>query len=601
MAKELRFDGRVAIVTGAGNGLGRAHACLLAARGARVVVNDLGGSTTGDGKSSSAADAVVEQIRAAGGEAVANYDSVEDGASIVDAAIAAFGRVDIVVNNAGILRDVSFHKMTEEDWSLVHRVHVLGAFCVTHAAWPHMREQQFGRVIFTSSASGLYGNFGQANYASAKLAQLGLANTLAVEGRKYGILVNTIAPIAGSRMTESILPKEVVDALAPEAVSPLVAYLAHESSEVTGELFEVGGGHFCKVRLQRTSGQTWRIGRAIDPEMVRDAWPVITRFDEHAKTLHSLADSTAEVIENVKRGPSRGGNEFIDLDAALGYEADPTTSRYDEKDLAIYALAIGAGGDPVAPNSVALTYEGSPKFRAFPTYAVVPALAAIMDPMRQGKRLPGMNYGVERLLHGEHYLELRRPLPRHATLEHRAKVENIWDKGKGAVVVTSVRTLDESGDELAYNEITSFVRGAGGWGGERGPSADVNVPPDRAPDRVTEEQTARNQALLYRQAGDWNPLHADPAFARAFGFDQPILHGLCTFGFSVRHVIADFAPGGDPAAFKSVKVRFTESVFPGETLVTEMWTESPTRVVFRTRVKERDVVVISNAAVEFVG
>src|SRR6201995_4452076 len=222
---DLRFDGRVAIVTGAGNGLGRAHALLLASRGAKVVVNDLGGGATGAGKASAAADKGGEEIKAGGGDAVANYDSVEDGAKIVQCALDTWKRIDIVVNNAGILRDTSFQKMTQDDWDLIYRVHVLGAFRVTKAAWDHMREAGFGRIIFTASAAGIYGNFGQANYAMAKLGLVGLSNTLAIEGKKKNVFVNTIAPIAGSRLTETVLPKELTEALKPEFVSPLVAYL----------------------------------------------------------------------------------------------------------------------------------------------------------------------------------------------------------------------------------------------------------------------------------------------------------------------------------------------------------------------------------------
>src|SRR5437870_5476086 len=218
---EIRFDGRVAIVTGAGGGLGKSHALLLASRGAKVVVNDLGGSFTGLGRSSAAADQVVDAIKAAGGDAVASHDSVEDGDKIVKTAIDAFGRLDIVINNAGILRDVSFAKMTQQDWDLVYKVHVLGAFRVTHAAWPYLRDQGYGRIIMTASAAGIYGNFGQANYAMAKLGLVGFANTLAHEGRKRNVLVNTIAPIAGSRLTETVLPKELTGALKPEYVSPL--------------------------------------------------------------------------------------------------------------------------------------------------------------------------------------------------------------------------------------------------------------------------------------------------------------------------------------------------------------------------------------------
>src|SRR5258708_30664508 len=209
---DLRFDNRVAIVTGAGNGLGRAHALLLASRGAKVVVNGLGGGHTGGGRSSAAADKVVDEIKAAGGDAVANYDAVEDGAKIVQSALDSFKRVDIIVNNAGILRDTSFPKMTQDDWDLIYKVHVLGSFRVTHAAWPHMRDAGYGRVIMTASAAGIYGNFGQANYSMANLGLHGFAQPPSLQAEQRGVHVNTIAPIAGSRMTETILPPDLVAA-----------------------------------------------------------------------------------------------------------------------------------------------------------------------------------------------------------------------------------------------------------------------------------------------------------------------------------------------------------------------------------------------------
>gem|GEM_PF-3036354 len=193
MSESLRFEDKVVIVTGAGGGLGRAHALLFARHGARVIVNDLGGSAHGEGANASAADRVVAEIHACGGQAVANHDSVTDGDKIVQNALDAFGRVDVVVNNAGILRDKSFAKMEDADWDLVYRVHIEGAYKVTHAAWPHLREQNYGRVIFTSSTSGIYGNFGQSNYGMAKLGLYGLTRTLALEGRKNNILVNAIA------------------------------------------------------------------------------------------------------------------------------------------------------------------------------------------------------------------------------------------------------------------------------------------------------------------------------------------------------------------------------------------------------------------------
>jgi 3-hydroxyacyl-CoA dehydrogenase/3a,7a,12a-trihydroxy-5b-cholest-24-enoyl-CoA hydratase len=596
MADELRFDGRVAIVTGAGNGLGRSHALLLARRGAKVVINDLGGSHTGGGKSSAAADAVVEEIRAGGGEAVANYDSVEDGAAIVKSAIDAFGRVDIVVNNAGILRDVSFQKMTADDWDLVYRVHVLGAYRVTAAAWPHLREQKYGRVVFTSSAAGIYGNFGQANYSMAKLGLVGFASTLALEGKKNNVVVNTIAPIAGSRMTETVLPKDLLDSLKPEFVSPLVAWLCHEGNTDSGGLFEVGGGFMGKLRWERTAGTTFRLGRGFGPEQVKARWGEITDFAKSERPA-SVTESMAPIMANVEAGPSKGGNDFIDVDAALGYQFPEYTSRYDERDLALYALGVGASRNPVDATDLQYVYELNEGFQALPTYAVVPVVNGILDMGRRGETAPGLNFGLDRILHGEQYTELLRPLPAKQKLTHRARVKAIYDKGKGAVVVNETKSYDEDGELLAINEVTTFVRGAGGWGGDRGPSADVNVPPDRAPDAVLEDKTSDSQALLYRLSGDWNPLHADPGFAGAFGYAKPILHGLCSFGYAGRHVLKAFTDG-DTRRFKSIKVRFADTVFPGETLVTEMWKESDTRVVFRCKVKERDKVVISNAAVE---
>ncbi|HJL14567.1 MAG TPA: SDR family NAD(P)-dependent oxidoreductase [Sandaracinaceae bacterium LLY-WYZ-13_1] len=594
---ELRFENRVVVVTGAGGGLGRSHALAFASRGAKVVVNDLGGSAHGEGAGSAMADAVVAEIREAGGEAVASYDSVEDGARIVETALDAFGRVDVVVNNAGILRDVSFHKMTDEDWDLVYRVHVKGSYAVTKAAWPHLREQRYGRVVMTASAAGIYGNFGQANYAMAKLGLTGFANTLAVEGRKRGVLVNTVAPIAGSRLTETVLPDELVAALDPASVSPLVLWLCHESCEETGGLFEVGGGYFGKLRWERAPGRLYRTGRTITPEDVRASWAQITDFTEGEHPA-SIAESMAPIMDNVQRGPSKGGNEHIDVDEALGWEFPEVTSTYDERDLALYALGVGAArDDATGDGALSLVYEGHGKFAALPTYGVIPAINVILEMAKKGVTAPGLRYGLDRVLHGEQYTELKRPLPPRATLTHRARIADIFDKGKGALVVTAIESFDEDGELLVVNRTTTFVRGAGGWGGDRGPSGEANAPPERAPDAVVEERIPESQALLYRLSGDWNPLHVDPSFAQAFGFDRPILHGLCTFGYAGRHVIAEMAPDGDPRLFRSIQARFAKNVFPGDTLVTEMWKEGDRRVVFRCKVKERDEVVLSHASV----
>jgi len=295
MTDQLRFDGRVVVITGAGNGLGRSYALFFGARGAKVLVNDLGGGRHGDGRSSEAANTVVNEIRALGGTAAANFDSVEEGGSIVAAALDQFGTVDILINNAGILRDSSFHKMSQEDWQRILRVHLHGSFAVTHAAWPVLRAKGYGRVLFTSSGAGIYGNFGQANYSAAKLGLYGLANTLAIEGRSKGIHVNTIAPIAGSRLTETILSPEQVAALKPEYVTPLVAWLCHHSCTETGGLFEVGAGYCAKLRWERTRGHVFAGGGGLTPEDVVDHWAAITDFSE-AEHPSRIEDTFAQVL-----------------------------------------------------------------------------------------------------------------------------------------------------------------------------------------------------------------------------------------------------------------------------------------------------------------
>jgi len=300
MPKELRFDNKVVIVTGAGGGIGRVYALAFASRGAKVVVNDLGGSTSGEGKSSKAADVVVEEIKKAGGQAVPNYDSVEDGEKIVKTALDNYGKVDILINNAGILRDASFMKMTEKDWDLVHKVHMKGAYSVTRAAWNHMRDNNFGRIIMTSSAAGLFGNFGQANYSAAKLGLVGFAKALAIEGEKKNIRVNSIAPMAGSRMTESILPPDLLQALKPEFIAPLVLYLCHESCTETGSIFEVGLGWISKLRWQRTEGAFLDIKKTPTPEDVATNWEKITEFNANSSFPSSASDSFSLVTTRLQ-------------------------------------------------------------------------------------------------------------------------------------------------------------------------------------------------------------------------------------------------------------------------------------------------------------
>jgi NAD(P)-dependent dehydrogenase (short-subunit alcohol dehydrogenase family) len=253
---DLGFDGKVAIITGAGGGLGRSHALDLAKRGALIVVNDLGGASDGTGHSETAAQKVVDEISAAGGEAVASYDSVatpEGGANIVKTAVDSFGRVDIIINNAGILRDTSFKNMTPDQLNPVLDVHLRGAFYVTQPAWQLMRDQGYGRIVNTSSGAGIFGNFGQTNYGAAKMGLVGFTRVLAVEGAKNNIKANAIAPVAKTRMTEELLGA-AADRLAPELVTPVVTYLAHEDCPVSGEAYAAGAGRFARIFIASTPG-----------------------------------------------------------------------------------------------------------------------------------------------------------------------------------------------------------------------------------------------------------------------------------------------------------------------------------------------------------
>ena len=253
----IRFDQRVAVVTGAGGGLGRAHALLLASRGAQLVVNDLGGMLNGAGAGSAAADQVVAEIQAAGGSAVANYDNIaspEGARSLIQSAISSYGRVDVLINNAGILRDKSLAKMDAADFASVVAVHLMGSAWCSQAALGHMQGQGYGRIVMTTSAAGLYGNFGQTNYGAAKLGLVGLMNSLKLEGRKYNILVNTIAPVALTRMTEALPFAAMLKEASPERVSAAVAYLASEVCDFTGEIVAAGAGYFARVQMMESAG-----------------------------------------------------------------------------------------------------------------------------------------------------------------------------------------------------------------------------------------------------------------------------------------------------------------------------------------------------------
>lgn len=592
----LRFDGKVVIVTGAGGGLGREYALEFGKRGASVVVNDLGGGRAGEGRGARMADEVVAEIKKSGGKAVANYDSVEDGEAVVKTAIDNFGRVDVVVNNAGILRDKSFGKMTDLDWDLIQRVHLRGSFLVTRAAWPHMRKNAFGRIIMTSSNSGVYGNFGQANYSAAKLGLVGLSNTVAKEGAKYNINCNALVPTAGSRLTEDVMPAEVFEALKPEYAVPMVVYLCHESCTDTGGLFEAAAGWFGQLQWYRSNGAV--LGTKATAEQVRDHWEQVTSMSgSKHMTNQDVMASLVEAVQNAPATPAKSaptGSSRTNPALAKAHKFDEVPFSYNAKDAILYALGVGAGIE----EDLKFVFESGEDFAVLPSFIVLPGFMATAG-LGEAQ---GLHVDLTRLLHGEQYIELLGPLPTEGKLVCQAKIAEVLDKGSGASVLLEVEMKSGEGKVVGRTQANVFLRGEGGFGGLRSsPIEKKTLPvPKRAPDAVVEQRTSVDQAALYRQgSGDYNPLHIDPNFAQLSGFKKPILHGLCSFGFSVRHVLRRFA-NNDPSKIAAVKARFSKPVVPGQTLQTQMWKEGD-RVHFQTTVKETGEVAISGAYVQMRG
>ncbi len=297
----IRFDDKVAVVTGAGGGIGKEHAIELAKRGAKVVVNDLGGSVDGSG-ASNAANEVVELIKSEGGEAIANGASVTDLEAVkamVAQTMKEWGRIDILVNNAGILRDKSFHKVTLDDFNLVMDVHFQGSLNCTHTIFPIMREQEYGRIIFTSSSSGVFGNFGQTNYGSAKMAMVGLMNTLKIEGQNKNVFSNSITPVAYTRMTEGLIPEDFVKNLQPEFVTPAVIYLASENAP-NGAIMAAGAGVFSRIFIHETMGVSLGMGEDMTPENIQANWDKISNMED-ARELQNGGEQTLKFFELINK------------------------------------------------------------------------------------------------------------------------------------------------------------------------------------------------------------------------------------------------------------------------------------------------------------
>ena len=296
----ISFKDKVAIVTGAGGGLGRCHALQFAERGAKVIVNDLGGAVDGSGGSSEAADKVVEEIKAMGGDAISNGSSVTDKAGVkklVDDAMAAYGRIDVLVNNAGVLRDKSFAKVTLDDFEFVVDVHMMGSVYCTKAVWPIMVEQKYGRIVMTSSSSGIFGNFGQSNYGSAKMGVVGLMNTLRIEGQKNNIKVNSLVPVAATRMTENLgMPDAVFDSLKPESVSPAVIFMSSEDAP-DGVMISAGAGVFAMAEIVHSEGIALK-GDDLNADMLAEKWSEASDMT-NSKALRSGAEHTAHIFKKL--------------------------------------------------------------------------------------------------------------------------------------------------------------------------------------------------------------------------------------------------------------------------------------------------------------
>ncbi|KAK8079813.1 peroxisomal hydratase-dehydrogenase-epimerase [Apiospora hydei] len=595
----LDFKGRVALITGGGAGIGRAYSLAFARAGASVVVNDLVNP-----------DTVVEEIKKMGGKAAGVKASAEEGEKVVKGAMDAFGRIDIIINNAGILRDKAFTNMDDNLWDPVLNVHLRGTYKVTKAAWPIMLKQKYGRIVNTTSTSGIYGNFGQANYAAAKCGILGFSRALALEGYKYNIYTNTIAPNAGTAMTATILPEELVQAFKPDYIAPLVLALCSDKvpKNPTGGLYEVGSGWCGQTRWQRSGGAAFPVDVPLTPEAVRQQWEKIITFDERADHPEKAADAVGKVMANMENRsgaakkqkkpspaplPESEGKKYLDAIATAQNAKSPETEfSYSERDCMLYNLGVGA-----KRTEIPYVFEGHEDFQVLPTYGVIPAFD-VNTPYSMDQVVP--NFNPMMLLHGEQYLEIKKyPIPTAARTKSYAKLIEVVDKGSAAILKGGVLTKNaETGEDLFYNESTVFLRGAGGFGGQRKPqdrgaSTAVNSPPKRMPDVVVESTTTEEQAAVYRLSGDYNPLHVDPNFAKMGGFKRPILHGLCFMGIAGKAVYEKFGP------FKNIKVRFAGTVLPGETLVTEMWKDG-NKVIFQAKVKETGKMAISGAAAELV-
>jgi NAD(P)-dependent dehydrogenase (short-subunit alcohol dehydrogenase family)/acyl dehydratase len=569
----LSLEGRVAIVTGAGNGLGRAHALELAARGACVVVNDVGGGLDGSSSDSGAAEAVASAIRARGGNAVADSHSVLEGAAVVNTALQEFGSLHIVVNNAGILRDSAFHKMSEADFAAVVDVHLRGSASVTLAAFPHLREQGYGRIIITTSSAGLLGNFGQGNYGAAKAGLYGLTRVLAVEGVSRGVLTNAIMPIAATRMSEAGMDAERRAALAPSFVSPVVAYLASEGCSVNGQTFNAGGGTVSKFFMGLTPG--WG-QKQLTAEDVAAHLPDI--LDEAGYVVPIDAREGAELLMGVLPLPVFGRRlgpvsapvttaaaedaivekPAIDL-SGLGSTFPPTTFEVTKAGIEAYAAATGDMNEKSALGIAAPAAYGF----AVAFESVTSSIAQLIHTDARA-----------RIVHGAHDVYLRRAIVPGMVLSTTAQPWRFKVQGSAGRLYLRLVSTDPSG-EVIIEQFSEFaIQGVTDLAG-----AGADVPPFRLDDSVTSAspigtrvtKVALDQPLLYADAsGDRSAIHLDGEIARAAGLPGVILQGMCTLAMSAA-AATEMVGRGDPTAIARLAARFSAISLPDSDIETSVF------------------------------
>jgi NAD(P)-dependent dehydrogenase (short-subunit alcohol dehydrogenase family)/acyl dehydratase len=552
----IELTGRVAVVTGAGNGLGRAHALELARRGAQVVVNDVGGAVDGSGASSGPADAVVAEIQAARGEAVADSHSVVNGGeAIIATALAAFGRIDIVVNNAGILRDKAFHNMTHEAFDAVLDVHLRGAMHVARAAFPHMRTQGFGRIINTTSTAGLLGNFGQTNYGSAKAGLYGMTRVLAIEGGRHNILVNCVAPVASTRMTGMVDNPEYSAMMSPDLVSPVVAYLASAECEVTGEVFSAVGGRVARFFLGLTSG--WQ-SSFLTAEDVRDHLSEIR--DEVGYTVPTTA---VEEVELVTSRLATGGVTLTPAEPApldpskLGITWSLGRTLVEQSRVLDYAEATN-DPNPLYAQGVAVP----PLFGVVASFpGMVSSVRAVVPPE------------ANQIVHGSHDMHFHRPITAGLALDTTTEAHSYRVRGNNTFFHIRLASRDDAGN-LVLEQFSAFaIRGY-----SNSVDAGPDVPGHALPalgdlvsvgeyvSHVDDDQTFR----YAKASGDQSPIHLDPEIARSAGLPGIIVHGLCTMAMCARAVTETVAQG-DPRWLSRLAVRFAGNVLPGADVLTTIY------------------------------